>query len=217
MITPDNFKIRCSQIGQIMTNDRSGKGMGQMAKTYCQKWVIEQIYGSRKDITTKEIEKGILMEQGAIELVSRYCFNEYKKNELSYSDAYKIGTPDIVSDNHIRDIKCSWDCYTFPIFESELPTSAYYWQVMGYMDLCDKEVGYIDYCLMDTPEHLYIYNNLTVEQEDDLIKYHTYTHLPDQLRIKSFIVHHDKDKIQQLHDRVDQCREYISGLLKLIE
>ena len=30
----DNQLIRCSALGRIMTNDRSGKAMGQTAKTY---------------------------------------------------------------------------------------------------------------------------------------------------------------------------------------
>jgi hypothetical protein len=216
MINPDTFKIRCSAIGQIMTNDRSGKGMGQMPKTYCQKWLTEQIYGKRMEFTSKEIEKGVQMEDEAIQLISRYYFNQYEKNEKQYSDDYKTGTPDIVT-FHIRDIKCAWDCYTFPLWETELPNTAYYWQVQGYMSLTGLDVAYIDYCLMDTPEHLYIFGNMSIDQEDKLINYHTYSNLPDFLRVKSFLVKRDDDAIQSINDRVDQCREYIAELIKRIE
>ena len=40
----NEFKIRCSAIGQIMTNGRSGDGLSQTAKSYCENWVKEKIY-----------------------------------------------------------------------------------------------------------------------------------------------------------------------------
>jgi hypothetical protein len=45
------FKIRCSAIGQIMTNPRSNtEVLSETTKTYCQNWVKEQIYGIEKQI-----------------------------------------------------------------------------------------------------------------------------------------------------------------------
>jgi len=53
------MKVRCSQIGKIMTNPRkSGEVLSQTAKTYVQDLVLLEKYGIRKsspaDTPTKE-------------------------------------------------------------------------------------------------------------------------------------------------------------------
>ena len=57
------FKIRASAVSQIMTNPRSkSELLSQTAKSYIQDWMKESIYGVRKQIKSKYIDKGLMME-----------------------------------------------------------------------------------------------------------------------------------------------------------
>ena len=67
----DNQLIRCSALGRIMTNDRSGKAMGQTAKTYLEELYLQVKYGIRKDVVSKYISKGLQVEDSAIAMLSK--------------------------------------------------------------------------------------------------------------------------------------------------
>ena len=42
------FKIRCSAIGQIMTDGRAKGTMGKTAESYLKLWVLEQVFNRKK-------------------------------------------------------------------------------------------------------------------------------------------------------------------------
>ena len=66
-----NFKCRASALGQIMTNARSkNETLSQTAKSYLEDWYKEQIYGVKKQIKSKYIQKGLALEDQAIEFYS---------------------------------------------------------------------------------------------------------------------------------------------------
>ena len=56
------FKIRCSAIGQIMTDGRAKRTMGKTAESYLKLWALEQVFNRKKMISTKYMEKGNIME-----------------------------------------------------------------------------------------------------------------------------------------------------------
>jgi hypothetical protein len=66
----EQFKIRCSAIGEIMANDKSGKNMGKTAQTYCKMWVKEQLYNRKKQINSKYLTKGIECESESIDYIN---------------------------------------------------------------------------------------------------------------------------------------------------
>lgn len=218
------FKIRCSQIGQIMTNDRSGKGMGQTAKTYCDTWIKQKIYGRIKEITSKYMDKGIQNEEEAIQMVSeRYGLGWLEKNEIHFTNSHMTGTPDIINGDIIRDIKCSWDCFSFPLMETDL-NKDYYWQLQGYMELTGINESYVDYVLTNTPDEIITRQigyeaggyGITIEREQEIWDFHTYNTIPIQYRIKSFRVDRNDDDIQSIYNRVDQCRNYIESVMSTL-
>ncbi len=165
----------------------------QGAKTLCESWLKEQLYGQRIEYSNKYTSKGWDVEDESIQ----YLDESYIKNEEFFEDEYMCGTPDIILDDMIRDVKNSWDYSTFPLFDTKLPEQNYYWQIQGYMELCDKEKGSIDYMLMDTPD-------------DDRL---TYKHLGRPLRIKSFAVDRNPELMKDVAYRVDLCREYIESIV----
>ena len=108
------------------------------------------------------------------------------------------GTPDIITEDSIRDVKNSWDYSTFPLFENKLPNDDYWWQLQVYMILTGKHEGSVDYMLMNTPN-------------DDSLNYN---HLGKGLRVKSFAV--DRMSVDSdIEARVKLCREYIETLVKI--
>ena len=193
----NEFKIRCSAIGQIMTNGRSGDGLSQTAKSYCENWVKEKIYSKKKEFSNKYTEKGISVEDDAIEFLGDFRGKFYIKNETHFENEFITGTPDIVTENSIIDIKSSWDCFTFPLFEAE-PEKSYWWQVHGYMLLTGKIRAEVVHVLMDT------------EDGDDEA---SYALVPKKYRVKSFAIDMDESVDDKIRERVIKCREYISNLI----
>jgi hypothetical protein len=196
-----DFKIRASAASNIM----GVKALGKTGQSYLQEWVKEQVYGRRKQISSKYLLKGLEMEDKAIELLSNELFDGAMifKNEEHFESDYFTGTPDIIFNDKIIDIKCSWDCMTFPLFETELPSKEYFFQAQVYMDLVGVEKYEVIYCLMDTPDDLLYGDDPT---------YHQYSNVPTEYRIKRFNIDRDEEAIDKLKARVLESREYINSL-----
>lgn len=204
MKTLPNFKCRASASGKLATNPRSKtETLSETTKTYLKEWATEQIFGVRKNITSKQIEKGIVLEDEAIDFaVSVLDIPFILKNESTFEDAYFTGTPDIILDDEIIDIKVSWDAFTFPFFEDEIPTKDYFYQLQVYMHLTGRKSARLVYVLLNTPE------NLTYEIADD------YSKIEPELRVKTFEIEYDSRVIEMLENRVIESREYLLTLNK---
>jgi len=221
----NQFKIRCSAIGQIM---------GPIGPSESQMAFIDEMDKRTKPMTDKmrekydkiksmkpELPEGAksyckrwLREQifGRVEFWSKetekgnMCeedaialLGNYQKNDLHFENEFMTGTPDIITGNTIIDVKCSWDHITFPLYDLELPNNDYWWQVQGYMHLCHKHHGEVSYCLMTTPERL---------MENPI----SYDHHPRELRIRTFGFDYNKEAMLEVEERVEMCREYIELL-----
>ncbi|MGD1837834.1 MAG: hypothetical protein ACPKPY_07225, partial [Nitrososphaeraceae archaeon] len=151
-----DFKIRCSAIGGIMTKPRKKEDIVSAgSKTYCKKWLTEQIYNRKEEFTSDYIEKGNIMEDNAIDFISDYLgYDSLIKNEEYFENEHMTGTPDVITENEIIEVKNSWNCFTFPLLEDEVPNKGYYYQIQGYMYLTGIHKAKLIYTLMDTPEHL---------------------------------------------------------------
>ena len=217
------FKIRCSAIGQIMKNGTDKKSMGEVTRKKVQGWIKEQLYGRTEEIDSKFLRKGIAVEQAAIDYVSDVLeYGFLLKNEENLSNEFLTGTPDIILNNLILDIKSSWNCFTFPLFEDEIKNQDYFWQGQGYMALTGAETFRVIYVLMDTPEDIifkeassFCWKN-DIELNDEILKEFTekatYKNIPHELRTKTFEFKRDEEKINSIYKRVEECREYIHKL-----
>ena len=212
------FKIRCSQIGKIMTNPRSKSDLlSQTTKSYVEKVRKEELYSRREEIFSKYMDKGIFMEDEAIEFAGKILGWEGVKNEVLFDDTHLTGTPDVILEGMIVDIKCSWSCFTFPIFETQ-PNKDYWWQLQGYMALTGKERSQLVYCLMDMPEDLLERElarskGMDSSEAEEIVRFHTYSNLPDKLRIRKFDIEYDPKAIESIRSRVEECREYYLELI----
>lgn len=122
------------------------------------------------------------------------------KNEKYFEDDYFCGTPDLILEDEILDIKNSWDCFTFPLFENEIPTKDYFYQLQVYMHLTGKRKARLVYVLLNTPE------DLTWETQND------YSSLDKKYRIKTFSIEYDESVIEDLKQRVINIREFIKTI-----
>ena len=119
-----NFKIRCSAIGSIMTDPRSKSDiLSKTTISYLQEWATQEIYGRRKEIKSKYFDKGNMVEAESIEFITHNLQLPFltMKNEALFENEYLTGTPDVILEDEIIDVKNSWDCFTFPLFEADLP------------------------------------------------------------------------------------------------
>jgi len=225
------FKIRASATSQILGMPRAKKDIeagkiSKTAETYCKNWLKEQLYSRKKDFSNKYTQKGEIMEDAGIDFLAEYLdFGILVKNEKYFENEIATGTPDIILKNLIIDVKNSWSWETFPLFETEVPTKDYYYQLQSYMMLTGKENAKLIYTLTDTPLHLiekeayyfakqngYDYTDII----DDFIKKMTYSDVSDNLKIKVFDIKKDPYFEENLLKQVNKCRNFLQLITAII-
>lgn len=222
----NDYLFRCSSLGKICTNDRTGKQMGETAKSYLKEIYIEKVYGIKKDITSKYITKGLLVEDSAIALYSSLNGGFYFKNDEWYKNDFISGTPDIVSDELVIDIKSSWSPHSMP-FKDDSIKKDYYYQLIGYMALTGLKKAKLAYVLIDTPHQLVedekrrlswqmgATSDLSPEYLEaclELDKQHDFSHIPIEKRVVEFDIEYDEKVVEEIYKRVQECRTYLNSL-----
>ena len=207
--TPPLFKCRASALGKLMGQpkskaDKEAGELSQTAKTFVLEWYKEQLYERRAPIDSKYMTKGNECEDASIAYTSAFYGKDWENNKMQYENDWITGEPDIIDETHIIDIKNSWDFTTFPLFSKTCPKKEYEWQVRGYMWMLKKYHGAVVYTLMDTPAHL-----IPSGLDPALFQYEG---LPDHLRIKRFNIEHDDEAIEQIKQKVEKAREFISAI-----
>lgn len=222
------IQIRCSALGKIMTSPRTkSETLSETAKSYIQDLFREKEYGIYKDISSRYTDKGIQMEDEAIQFAGNVLGWEFGvfKNEEHLSNDWISGTPDINTDNLLADIKCSWSGSTFPFFDTEIPNKDYFWQLQGYMMLTGHDRAELVYCLMNTPQLIvedeirrahWKFNLIdeNLELREAIQSQHIFDHLPNELRIKRFIIERDFEAAEKIIEKVEQVNEYYLTLKK---
>jgi hypothetical protein len=223
------MKVRCSQIGKIMTNPRkSGEVLSQTAKSYVEEIVLKEKYGIRKEFSSRYTDKGNEVEEESIALVNDVLnFKFIYKNDEHFTNDWLTGTPDVNTDEVLIDVKSSWDASTFPWFETELPNKDYYYQLQGYMWLTGKNESILAYCLIDTPGEmvedeirrahwkLHLIDE-SQELREEIETKHKFSHIPKNRRVKYWFVQKDEQVIEQIKERVELCREYYNLLMQTL-
>lgn len=225
------FKIRASQVGQIMTMPRLKKDielgkLSKTAETYCKNWLKEQFYNRKAEFSSKYTEKGLIMEDESIDFLADFLnLGLLIKNDQFFENDFITGTPDIILNDVVIDVKNSWSWETFPLFETNIPNKDYYYQLQAYMILTGKEKAQLIYTLTNTPLHLiekdaYYYAKNNGHEYDDIIDEHikkmTYSDVDDNLKIKIFDIEKDDQFEDKLISQVEKCRKYITKLNDLI-
>ena len=225
------FYARCSALGTIMTNDPSGKKPGKTCTTYLNTWMVEKMVGYQKEVRSKYMDKGNQCEPDSINRLGIKLKMHLEKNEFNLRNEFLTGTPDIIGDGFVADVKTAWDAFTMPYFEPS-PAKDYWWQLQGYMMLTKTSTAYLAHCLENAPDdpapnslvsraaRTLMYERGLDEIDMDLwqevLGRMTFDHLKDAQRIKVFKVEAE-DVAAKVQERVEWCREYIKGAWVFIE
>lgn len=198
------FKIRASAAGKLMINPKAKtetETLSETTKTFLEESLKEQIYGVRKEIDSKYLTKGIELEDEAIDYVTTVLDLPFTiKNTQHFEDEYFTGSPDLILPDEVIDIKCSWDCFSFPLFEKVIPTKDYFYQLQVYMHLTGLKKARVVYVLLNTPQEL------------SYSEAHDYSNVDTKNRIKCFEVEYSLEVIEVLIERVIESRKYLSSL-----
>ena len=191
------------------------------AKSYINELFMYKEFGVRQEINSKYIDKGNEVEELAIEIAGiQLGYEGLVKNEDYFENDYIIGTPDVVNDEVLIDVKSSWSASTFPFFDTTLKNKIYEWQLKAYMYLTGHTESYLCYCLVPTPEDLILdemrrvswkrgeLGEVSIETEVNVRSYFDLSKIPTEKRVKAFKVELTKEDVKQIKEKVELAREY---------
>jgi hypothetical protein len=201
-----------------------------------QNYVLSK-YGRVREITTKQMVKGTITEEDAIELFSVLEGRKYNKNTERIKNPYICGTPDLFSGekltncDEIIDIKSCWDIFTFLKNVDELESAddprcaSYYWQIQGYLALTNAKIGTLAFSLVNTPDSIVegekynLLRRMDVATEEDpsykielqkLLSNRKFDDIPFQDRLLTYSIERNDDDIMAIYKRVIKCREFLA-------
>ena len=207
-----NLLVRASAVSKLLTNDRSGKQMGETAKSLIQEQAIQDLYNLRPSFSSKETDKGNWCEQLAIDELTALDFHQYQKNEVRIHKNGFTGECDIDTGTKIIDIKNAWSASTFSWTEEQLiakiKKSGYEDQLRTYMMLYDREESELVEVLLSTPEDLLGYS--------DDAEFHNVDHIPIEKRITRQSFTRCKEWEEKLLERYEQANQYYQSFINQI-
>lgn len=200
---------------------------GSTAMSYIRECWLRDMYGYDEPVVTNELIKGISCEQEAIGVLTRQISSDgfRIKNEDRWEDEHFMGTPDVISDSHVEDIKCSWTLRTF--FETTKPDPIYYAQGQVYMALTRRTKFRLVHILVDTPFELVeeekkrFYFRFNCDEENPHYReairkieamHYSSSKIPESHRIKCFEFERNDDYIRELRSRVELARKIYYSL-----
>lgn len=226
--------IRCSAIGAIMSDpkDATAKKNGELsktAKTFLINTYIKERYDREKDITTKEMDKGITQEEEGIKMLSDFYRIKLEKNKKPFKNEYLTGHPDVLNPFkhewlHLHDTKLSWDIWTFLPNVLDTMSNDHHGQLQGYMALTGAKTAEIDYILADasesiiTDEKYFLLRRLkcATEESPEFIEAAAgleinmiYPDIQLEEKILVFPVERDDEYIEKVYRKVEKCREFL--------
>ncbi len=171
------------------------------AKTCLRELAAQEIFGVEFEVTSKQMEKGILMEGEGISLLNRVRGLSLEKNIVRRKQDGLSGECDLFNEPAKRghDLKCSWSVQTFPICVLDCEDKGYEWQMRGYMALWDAPEWEVNYALLDTPEHLIGYEPMPL---------HIVSHIPEHLRLTTWVVKRDAEKEAAIFEKIKHAQVY---------
>lgn len=214
----------------MLETQKDEEYLSKSCQSYLTKTYALEKYNRIKDVQTKEMVKGVEVEDTSIELFSKMEGKWYEKNTSRLNNGIVSGTPDLFDGESIDkaerviDIKSSYDIETFLKNITQPLSSTYYWQIQGYLWLTSAPVGVISYCLVNTPESIvnqqaeYLMRKLDVattenplykREYEKLVRNMTFDDIPMEERIIRIEVQRNDDDIEKIYKKVLKCREYL--------
>lgn len=192
---------------------------------------VSKKYGRKTNVHTRYTIKGLMVEEESITQFCLFTGVFYKKNEEWFPNEYICGTPDIIDEEVVIDIKSSWDIFTFFRTTQNDIKEIYYWQLQAYMALTGCKKAKLAYCLVNTPDSLIqaqkrkLMYDMGLRDTDDTMnadlikgceeidKLSIYDDIPREEKIFEIEVERNDEDIEKMYERVIACRKYMNQYL----
>lgn len=206
--------FRCSSLADLIGNPK-GKGevITETAKSKIRAIAKEDLYGFKSFTGNQYTNKGLMLEDIAIEMSGKMRFKPYKKHVGRVENELITGECDIldITNKLIIDTKCTWDIGTHPFFEDEandkVKKSGYDIQLQAYMWLYDCNVANVDFWLFPVPLEL------TKDWDDreqliDLVEA-----IPIKERLTTVVIERDESIVDRIKEKIPHCQAYYDKLI----
>ncbi len=216
------FKRRQSEYLELLPRENE-PNLSKTCITYLRKWADEKIYKRKVEFTSKQTDKGNLVEDASIDYASIHLeWGLVSKNLERFHNEWAHGEPDLVLENEVPDIKSSYTHETFPLYSPELENKDYEWQDLVYQWLTGIQKGSIVFVLTSMPDEMIrkearfskqLPEGFSEAEYEEFAAQFRYDDLPPYLRIKQYDVEYNEEKIEAIKTRVNECRKYIETVL----
>ena len=205
--------FRCSSLADLIGNPK-GKGevITETAKSKIRSIVKEDLYGFLSFTGNQYTQKGLMLEDLAIELSGKSRFKQFKKHVGRVENELITGECDVLHDRMIVDTKCTWDIGTHPFFMDEardkVKKAGYDIQMQAYMWLYDCDVAHVDFWLFPTPIEL------TKDWDDRESLIDLVEAINIQERLTTVTIERDESIIERIKDKIPHCQSYYEMLVQ---
>lgn len=204
-----DIRFRCSSLGHLMTEPRT-KAEGDLsigARSYIRQLVKEELFSVEFEVSSKETDKGIAVENTAIALLNKVRGLNLAKNTERRRNEWITGECDLFDAPRRRghDIKAPWSLKTFPAWTVDAIDPLYDWQMRGYMMLWDADEWEVNYVMVNTPHELI--RNEPMDQ-------HLVDHIPPHHRLTTWVIERDFQKESLIRHRCEAASAYYEQLIR---
>lgn len=208
--------------------------LSDSCKSYLRGLYLNHKYGSRYSFINNGSQnitpmvRGIKQEDWAVKMLSEFRDRKYFRHKGRIRNEYLIGSADVFDNKDISKAKRVIEIKTkgtIADFNKRVGTDLeenHRLQVQGYLSLTDKELGEIVYCLVPPPESVIqeqkeLFYNLDKNKKDinvdkkwnEIENNIRFNDIPLNEKIISYKVERDNKLIEQIHERVEVCRDWI--------
>lgn len=232
----ETIKFRASSWGNLLAESKTkGEPIGKTCAAELIKIYNQEVYGRKRDITTKQMDKGKQVEDDSIAMFSMVEGEFFFKNEEKLENEWFIGHPDIFTGKDIYhaktigDIKSSWDLDTFMPKLMEEPDRSYIAQLNCYYSLTGAQGGFLAYCLVSAPPNilegekraLLFRMNVATEYSPEYMKaaaelehLMVFDDIPIEERVIKIPVPRDEELIEKMKAKVPIMRQWLEDFHK---
>lgn len=215
-----------SELDELIEKRDADFQFGSTAKSYILDCWLRNEFGYDEPVMTNELLKGLICEDASIGVLTRQVAGDFRvKNEQQFENDWFTGTPDIVGDEWVEDVKTSWSLKTFATVAK--PDPIYYAQGQVYLDLTGRSKFRLAHVLVDTPfeivqeERKRFYFRFDCDESNPhyleccrkVDAMHAASKLiPEADRIKVFEFDYNEPFILKLKKRVELARRFYESL-----
>lgn len=143
-----------AEVDKLVKKQNAKDELPQGAITKLEQIFNHLFWGRRKILISKYLDKGIIVEEDSLELLSEIENHQFWKNDQFIENDYLQGTYDTMDDRgstKVIDAKSNFELETH---QKATLTDLYEWQLKGYCWILGIRDGELVHCLVNTPSHI---------------------------------------------------------------